>query len=52
LQEGLQQLKVLSSQPIDNITITMEEESNESSAKKALEAMWSSLSDNSKTFLK
>jgi len=50
--EGLQQLKSISDKPIDNILVSIEESSNESSAQDALQAMWSSLGENSKVLLK
>lgn len=52
LIEGLQQLKSLSDKPIDNILVDISEDSNESSAQDALQAMWSSLNDNGRTLLK
>ncbi len=52
LMEGLQQLKSIQDKPIDNILVSIEESSNESSAQDALQAMWSSLGENSKVLLK
>lgn len=52
LKEGLQGLRQMSDTPIDNILVTISQEGNESSAVQALDAMWSGLSDNHKTFLK
>lgn len=52
LQQGLQQLKNLSTTPIDNIISTVSDETNNPQLMLALEAIWSTLGDNSKTFLK
>lgn len=52
LQEGLKQLKNLGDTPIDNIISTISSQSNDSQLLQALDAIWSTLGDNAKIFLK
>ena len=52
LSEQLTRMQNLSTTPIDNIIQTVKEESNSSSLKRTLDAIWVSLGDNAKNYLK